>query len=512
MKKFLAILLSVMLVLAFSTVAFAATITVTTPTDSGNDDYSTENYKAYKIFDAVIGGTITTNDQDQTISGGGVTYTIDSTSPWFSVLFNVDGTTGAVTPKSGQTWVTVTPTNTSGVYKVSPTGTFTDNASAQSFAEWLDQNKTASCTGTTLNEGANTLADDGYYLITSSLGKTLGLATTDIPMTIVEKNDYPTVAKAVTDDDVQFGQNTQFTLTVEVPSTATQDIYLTDTMGTGLTFVSIDSCVNNDSTPATVNYTTHLTKTGAETTLTAANVTGNTPANTFVIKIPAAQVQANRGKTITVTYTAKLNSNAIVSVNDETDMTDGNINTVVLNYSNFETSDSVDVHSTGITLLKYDGSTASNETNDVVLAGATFQLHKGGTAVQLISDGTTTVSGKTYDTYHVYDGTEAGTPITNIETDTNVIWVKGLDADETYTWYEVQAPTGYNSIEGEISLDNDAAIDDLYSRTNIVNNTGSILPSTGGIGTIIFYVVGTILVLGAGILLVAKRRSAVAEQ
>ncbi|WP_337642596.1 SpaA isopeptide-forming pilin-related protein, partial [Anthropogastromicrobium sp.] len=120
------------------------------------------------------------------------------------------------------------------------------------------------------------------------------------------------------------------------------------------------------------------------------------------------------------------------------------------------------------------------------------------------------------------------------ETVTKFEW-KGLD-DGDYMLTEVITPAGYNTIapikftvnadhnitwEGEnrntilTSLTGNAATGDITFTanddktelaTNVVNNKGSELPSTGGMGTTIFYVVGSILVLGAAILLITKKR------
>ena len=82
-----------------------------------------------------------------------------------------------------------------------------------------------------------------------------------------------------------------------------------------------------------------------------------------------------------------------------------------------------------------------------------------------------------------------------------VIW--GVDSDKDYTLAEKQAPKGYNMIAGDISVD--VKTDDR-GEVEAENNTGAELPSTGGIGTTLFYVIGGVLVIGAAVLLIAKRR------
>ena len=119
----------------------------------------------------------------------------------------------------------------------------------------------------------------------------------------------------------------------------------------------------------------------------------------------------------------------------------------------------------------------------------------------------------------------AGTEVVYIIDAGNPI-IKGLDDSLTYYLYEVKAPAGYNLLSDpvtfKITADYNADGSELQSgmptvvvgtgtasttlSTNIVNKQGNTLPTTGGIGTTIFYVLGSILVLGAVILLATRRR------
>ena len=80
--------------------------------------------------------------------------------------------------------------------------------------------------------------------------------------------------------------------------------------------------------------------------------------------------------------------------------------------------------------------------------------------------------------------------------------IYGLDGDSTYYVRETVAPTGYNKLDEDVEV----AMGDENNIQPIVNNAGSVLPSTGGIGTTIFYVVGSIMVVAAGVLLITKKR------
>ena len=85
-------------------------------------------------------------------------------------------------------------------------------------------------------------------------------------------------------------------------------------------------------------------------------------------------------------------------------------------------------------------------------------------------------------------------------TDASSAVVYGLDEDSTYYVLETKAPDGYNLKEDPTAVAGGTA------SVHVVNNAGSILPSTGGIGTTIFYIIGAILVIGAGVVIVTKRR------
>ena len=83
--------------------------------------------------------------------------------------------------------------------------------------------------------------------------------------------------------------------------------------------------------------------------------------------------------------------------------------------------------------------------------------------------------------------------------------IKGLDSDVTdYQLVETKAPTGYNQLEAPIPVT--ANEQHKFVHQDVENNQGSQLPSTGGMGTTIFYVIGGILVLAAAIILISKRR------
>ena len=155
-------------------------------------------------------------------------------------------------------------------------------------------------------------------------------------------------------------------------------------------------------------------------------------------------------------------------------------------------------------MFKY---TKTGET-ETALAGAKFTLSKnadGSNPIALVSKGN--------NVYRVAKTGETGT-VTEITTDdTGKFTIKGLDAD-TYYLTETAAPAGYNKLAGPVTIvigengvvNGTTEASQGVDEVKVLNQSGTELPSTGGIGTTIFYVVGGILVVGAVVLLVTKKR------
>ena len=80
--------------------------------------------------------------------------------------------------------------------------------------------------------------------------------------------------------------------------------------------------------------------------------------------------------------------------------------------------------------------------------------------------------------------------------------IYGLDGDSTYTLREIKAPDGYNLLKDDVKV----VMGDDNKVQPIVNNAGSVLPSTGGIGTTVFYILGGLLAVGALVILITNKR------
>jgi fimbrial isopeptide formation D2 family protein/LPXTG-motif cell wall-anchored protein len=213
----------------------------------------------------------------------------------------------------------------------------------------------------------------------------------------------------------------------------------------------------------------------------------------FEITFEKAYILAHPGQTVLVTYNAIIDSNAVISDDGETASNTAKItfNPNPNETATVEPDDNTKLYTYGLTVLKYED---GNENK--TLTGAKFVLYA--------SDGSTIVREET-----------------EVNENGKLTW-DGLEAG-SYKLVETVAPAGYrlDSTPRDITLNNTTANgddplkdgDQAYVLESKVQNTpGSTLPSTGGIGTTIFYVVGAILVVGAGTVLVTRRRMSVSDK
>ena len=338
--------------------------------------------------------------------------------------------------------------------------------------------------------------DYGYYVIDSSLGIAVAVETTKPVAKVNEKNDVPSLDKSITGksnseqevidttgNNAQIGDIISFEVVVELKKGGT-NYKIVDKMTDGLTFGSILSVTDENGSvypnTLTINYRDAEKKDGSGFEM--------------AFEEPAEDA------TVTVKYTATVNKNAVISDS-------ANINKAYLEYGNTVTP-TVETKTVTypVVLKKVIADT------DTVLAGAKFNIYR---AV----DGTLVKFTKVSDTEYKVDPDGEVTEIVTV--DKTPLNLNGFDA-ATYVFVETEAPAGYNLLTTKATIGDteyEHAMSVVVSPDSTVteptvalieNNSGSILPSTGGSGVYIFYIVGGILV-AAGVAFFILRRMKSAE-
>ena len=470
-KRVLALLAALALVLAMAVPAWAEGKTGSITVEKAK---AGETYSIYKIFDVV--------SYDTSVSPSKIVYKVTSEWKDFFAIGN-----------AGVKYITLDKND-----QVSKTSLDASNAAdfAKDAIEWANTKKIKATASEVADEKGVTFTDvaDGYYLVNTSLGALCSLNNvTGNNALVSEKNSVPSVEKKVKNGSVyddsnsaKIGDTVDYQTTITITGNV-KNVVLHDKMEKGLTFDNNSVKVRVDNGDVAVsNYT-----------LTTSNLSD---VCTFEIEFKDDYI-ANlpAGTQIIVTYSASLNENAVIG-------TTGNKNDTWLKYGNGgSVTDETKTYSYSFDLVKTDNS-------NKLLAGAQFELYTNKNCtnkVALVRDG---------NDYRVASATEkATTTFTSaviVSNDTSKITVKGLKGETSYWLKEIKAPEGYNELEEPYEFIMGA--DNMSATLNgtqwedggvhVINNAGTTLPSTGGMGTTVFYVVGGGLMAVAVVLLVTKKR------
>lgn len=532
---FLTCVLAFTMAFAMGLTASAADYTITINKPAGDID---RTYEAYQIFQGNLDGN-TLSDIE-----------------WGT---GIDGAAFLTELKKNTTYVSCTDAKT----VAEKLASFTDDSDeAVAFAKLAGKFLT---TATASSSTGQITVPAGYYLLKDTTTVTDDALSLNIlkvvkDVTVNPKADHPTVDKKIGTDistgvaanEASIGDKVPFVIASKVPQMQGYTKYffvLNDSMTAGLTY--------NKDVAIKIGTTTLAAD--------AYDVVYDDTANTMKIVIKNfIQYKSEAGKDIVVTYSATLNEQA--------DLTQaGNKNTVKLTYSNNpnvdykgdnepdttdpvgETPEHVTVtYSTKLQLTKVDGADHNVKLEGVefqitgtsiktaVSKGEYFKQDAAGTYYQL-KDGTFTETAPTAETESKYVSTSVKyakvtdtTEQANMQkvtaigtTDANgVITFEGLGAG-TYYITELKTKSGYNLLTAPITVtitatpsetgcgwtvSSNATFEENMVKLTVENNKGSVLPITGGIGTTIFYVIGGLLVCGAAVMAITKKKLSVEDK
>lgn len=361
--------------------------------------------------------------------------------------------------------------------------------------------------------------DAGYYLVYVTGGKEIqsSLVTVDSTANTVNlKTEAPSITKIADKDTVSIGQVVKYTVTGSIPDTTGYDQYqyiIHDELSKGLDFVNDANGTALGEDATTVNVTVAFGEgvtDAADTAPTTAKLDStNNRKMSLDLSAWVRDNQTNKGKEFTVTYYAKVNANAVVTEKNKAELEYGNNS----GETTKTTPSEAKTPTYPLDILKKE------KNSDKKLAGAKFSLY---TTAEDATAGTNAITVSGSDGNYVVDPTSATTEfesVENIEEKGYNLHVNGL-AEGTYYLVETKAPDGFNKLTAPVvikitkSTDTDVnkwtiSKDGTVENDKIIdieNSTGSLLPSTGGMGTIIFAVIAAILVLGVAVSFIRDKR------
>lgn len=495
MKKIAGLLLAVIMMLAMTVAASAEEFTITGPNNN-------HTYEVYQIFTGDLDGEVLSNVKWGKNGNRTVGEAVDPEI--LAALEGVAASTDVEKLAVIKKYANLTATNKFGTVKK-------DQALSAPAGYYLIKDVDGALEGT----------DDSYTLyIVQVLGNLTITPKGNKPSSekkVIDKNDSDNTTTGWQDSaDYDIGDEISYQLKATLPDNVsdytTYSLSFVDTMSKGLTYKAGSAVVKVNGNQVGTLEPTSATYAGTES---ESAYTGGTVLTWSIADVKATPYSAGNNAVITIEYTATLNENAVIG-------SAGNPNMMHIEYSNNpngsgtgKTPDDTNIVFTYKTVVnkvqenpEFDKDQPEGEENQkyIPLEGAGFTLYKKN-------------STGTYD--------KVGDEQTGVTTFT----FSGLD-DGDYKLEETTTPAGYNTIapieftitaEHDVVSDNPAltslsvavtsgtatftsATSDGSLTTDVVNQKGATLPETGGIGTTIFYVLGTILVLGAGILLITKKR------
>lgn len=542
-KRIATLLMALAMMLCLTVPAFAAEPAAQAKLIVSGAQLKDKTVHATKMFTA---SWVDSNNDGKIDSNDKVSYTLDQ--EWEGLFWAKGISTGTICPE-GSVNVTDKDGATLSEKAVAYLAALTENSDDLiAFAAKAAKYKTANNIQDTASKKAE--AEDsvtfdqmvpGYYLVQPDKGSTSATRKTDAMLVNVPsdkaaelqlKSEYPSVEKKVdtdkTESSAQIGQKVNFTLTSKVPDMSEFDTYyfaFKDTMSKGLTF-------DENSVEVTIGEQKLTKVTDFTVTTTNDDTTGATNITIEILNMKAAgTAKYTAGADIKVTYSATLNKDAVVG-------NTGNTNSAKVEYQNGPNQEDHGTSNPSITTTRtypvnVQKHAFEDNNADSFLAGAKFALSTSKTVPTFTKgeDGSYTLENSDTNvvrlvgsdaTYRVAEKNDEAGAVTYFTTvGTSATTINGLKAG-TYYLHEIEAPEGYNKLTAPVKVtitetkgkdgkvtgvtykvgETDQSTNDTVK---VVNKTGSMLPSTGGMGTIGLTALG-VGIVALGVLAPKKKK------
>lgn len=486
-KKIAAIMFAFMMVFTLS-----SNVNAEEPAGTGkitiNQAVDKAEYKIYKLL------TLESYDKRENI----YSYKIDS--KWVNFFKREDINNEFVTIENGY----VTKWNGDGYENETRMQEFTKKALeyAKNSANGITATDTKNATGESVTFDKLGL---GYYLVDSSLGALCGLTTTDEEITITEKNKAPTVEKkAKLDRDTQYKSNALY---AEILKKIDFQIGFTVTKG-------VENYVLHDKADDGISVDSNSIKVqvnGVDKLENEYNLDKN-PSDGCTFDIDFRNM-LNENDNVVVTYTGHLKENAnILDLSNPENTGNANKSYLTYGHKNKSNESEVIIYTFSMPVFKY---TKLDDGSQKGLGGVEFKLSTDTAGNNLLSfkkeTSVTDASGNSIDVYTLVPQSTTGSTTVITTPESGRFKLNGLNGE--YYLTETKALSGYNKLDAPIKVTIKGQVINVGEGVNVqntvevLNNKGSLLPSTGGMGTTLIYLIGGALVLGSGIVLANKKRA-----
>ena len=500
-KRIIALLLTAVMTMTMSVTAFAANTNCSlTVNVKDGQDLNGQTINLYKLFD------LSTSQSGETTN---YAYTVNKATGYKDALNSALGKPYKTDEDYAKAVLELGANDSEKVQK------FANDFTAKALTGNLEATQTSGKIVESKTSYKFTGLNAGYYLVYVTGAKKIqsSLVTVDGETEVSLKTEAPSITKTADKDTVSIGQVVKYTVAGSVPDTTGYDKYvykINDTLSSGLDFVndSNGTAVTGNKVKVTVAFKDATDASVAPTTAIIDTTNSRTMALDLSEWVRANQT--NKGKEFTVTYFAKVNKDAVVTEKNSATLEYGN------NPSDTTTTKPSEAKTPTYPLDINKTKTGSQEK----LAGAKFKLYSNKGDADAANDNAIKVSAVADKAGHyVVDPTSNTTEfesVASIEGKGYNLHVNGLAAG-TYYLVETEAPAGYNKLTAPIKVTITKTEDTEWTISkdgkneddkiiNVENSTGSILPSTGGMGTIAFAVVAAILVFGVAVSFIRDKK------